>query len=95
MSDADDHASAGIRPPAGLVLGLLVVLTLFTGLIGVKSGTGGLANFVSIRNLQVLVHEGTIPGVVALGMLLVIISCGIDLSAGSVIALVKVVTMQT
>ena len=41
-----------------------------------------------------LVHEGTIPAVVALGMLLVIISGGIDLSVGSVVALVTVVTMQ-
>ena len=33
--------------------------------------------------------------VVALGMLVIIISGGIDLSVGSVVALVTVVTMQT
>jgi ribose transport system permease protein len=73
------------------VLGLLAVLTLFVVLIGVK---GELHNFLSVRNLQVLVHEGTIPAVLALGMLLVIVSGGIDLSVGSVVALVTVVTMQ-
>jgi ribose transport system permease protein len=45
--------------------------------------------------VQLLARDGTIPGLVALGMLLVIISGGIDLSVGSVVALVTVVTMQT
>src|SRR5947209_10009459 len=88
-------APTGFRLPTALsgpLLGLLGVLTLFIVLIGVK---GELGSFLSLRNLQVLVHEGTIPGVVALGMVMVIISGGIDLSVGSVIALVTVVTMQT
>jgi ribose transport system permease protein len=83
-----------LRLPAavtGPLIGLIAVLALFIVLIGIK---GGLANFLSVRNLQVLVHEATIPGVVALGMLLVIISGGIDLSVGSILALVTVVTMQ-
>src|SRR5262249_47306345 len=63
----------------------------FIVLIGVK---GELHNFLSLRNLQVLVHEGTIPAVAALGALIIIISGGIDLSVGSVIALTTVVTMQ-
>lgn len=75
---------------SGPLLGLLAVLALFIVLIGIK---GELHNFLSPRNLQVLVHEGTIPAVVALGMLMVIVSGGIDLSVGSVLALVTVVTM--
>lgn len=75
----------------GPVVGLLGVLGLFVLLIGLK---GGLANFLSLRNLQVLVHEGTIPAVAALGMLLIIISGGIDLSLGSVMALVTVAAMR-
>src|SRR5262249_41137303 len=78
--------------PAGPYIGLVAVFLLFVILISLK---GGLATFLSFRNLQLLLHEGTIPGLVALGMLLVIISGGIDLSVGSVIALVTVVTMQT
>ncbi len=78
--------------PTGPYLGLLVVIVLFVVLIGFK---GGLEKFLSFRNLQLIFHESTIPGIVALGMLLVIISGGIDLSVGSVIALVTVATMQT
>jgi len=81
----------GLASLSGPVLGLIAVLALFVVLIGVK---GELHNFLSARNLQVLVHEGTIPAVLALGMLLVIVSGGIDLSVGSVVALVTVVTMQ-
>lgn len=99
MSVADAPVTAA-EPPSllrrlstlsGPVLGLIAVLGLFVILIGVK---GELHQFLSKSNLQVLFHEGTIPAVVALGMLLVIVSGGIDLSVGSVVALVTVVTMQ-
>jgi ribose/xylose/arabinose/galactoside ABC-type transport system permease subunit len=76
---------------SGPVLGLAAVFVLFTLLIGLK---GELGSFLSYGNLKVLVHEGTIPAVLALGMLLVIISGGIDLSVGAVVALVTVVTMR-
>lgn len=84
-----------LRIPAllsGPVLGLLAVLGLFVLLMALK---GDLSSFLSISNVQVLVHEGTIPAIVALGMLLVILSGGIDLSVGSILALVTVVMMQT
>jgi ribose transport system permease protein len=81
----------GLSVLSGPVIGLLTVLGLFIILIGLK---GELGHFLSLRNLQVLVQEGTIPAVVALGALLVIVSGGIDLSVGSVVALVTVVTMQ-
>jgi ribose transport system permease protein len=98
MSVAEPALQSDLRTPwrglfalSGPVLGLITVLGLFIVLIGLK---GELHNFLSLGNLQVLVHEGTIPAVVALGMLLVIVSGGIDLSVGSVVALVTVVTMQ-
>lgn len=77
--------------PAGPWVGFVGVLVLFTLLIGLK---GGLGTFLSLGNLEVLLHEGTIPAVVGLGMLLVLISGGIDLSVGAVVALVTVVTMR-
>lgn len=76
----------------GPYVGLLAVFLLFVVLINAR---GELDKFLSFSNLQLLLHEGTIPAIVALGMLLVIISGGIDLSVGSVVALVTVVTMQT
>jgi len=77
--------------PSGPVLGLIGVLVLLLILVGIK---GELGNFLKAGNLRVLVHEGTIPAVLSLGMLLVIISGGIDLSVGAVVALVTVVTMR-
>lgn len=76
---------------SGPVLGLLAVLVLFVLLIGVK---GELGSFLSFSNLQVLARDNSIRGVVALGMLLIVVSGGIDLSVGSVLALVTVVAMQ-
>lgn len=96
-----DLTDAGVVPRrrfrlptiSGPVLGLAIVLTLFIVLIGLKD-PHQLKNFLSLRNLQVLLLECTVPGVVALGMLLIMISGGIDLSAGSVVALVTVVAMR-
>ncbi len=76
---------------SGPLLGLVGVMLFFTVLIGIN---GELASFISYGNVRVLVHEGTIPGVLALGMLLVIITGGIDLSIGAVVALVTVITMR-
>jgi len=73
------------------VIGLAAVFVLFTVLVGIN---GELASFLSPGNLRVLIHEGTIPAIIALGMLLVIITGGIDLSVGAVVALVTVVTMR-
>ncbi|MFO0802329.1 MAG: ABC transporter permease [Gemmataceae bacterium] len=77
--------------PAGPWVGFFGVFALFSLLIGMK---GGLGTFWSAGNAGVLVHEATIPAIVGLGMLLVLISGGIDLSVGAVVALVTVVTMK-
>jgi ribose transport system permease protein len=77
--------------PAGPWVGFFGVFALFSLLIGLK---GGLGTFWSAGNAGVLVHEATIPAIVGLGMLLVLISGGIDLSVGAVVALVTVVTMK-
>ena len=87
----DAPATPKLPLPSGPALGLIGVMALFLILIGVK---GELASFLSLGNLRVLVHEGTIKGVIALGMLLIIITGGIDLSVGAVVALVTVVTMR-
>jgi ribose transport system permease protein len=73
------------------LFGLLVVLGVFLVLFSLR---GELGKFVSLSNAQVLIHGHTFLAVAALGMLVVIISGGIDLSTGSVVALVTVATMQ-
>jgi ribose/xylose/arabinose/galactoside ABC-type transport system permease subunit len=77
--------------PSGPVLGLLGVLSLFVILIAWE---GKLSYFLRLENLQILLHRNSVIAVAALGMLLVIVSGGIDLSVGSVVSLVTVVTMQ-
>ena len=63
----------------GPLIGLLAVYGLFA-LIGPDS-------FTSARTLETMARQTAIVGTAALGMTLVIIAGGIDLSAGSVIAL--------
>ena len=48
-------------------------------------------SFPTLKNLELIVRQSTIVGITALGMTLVIISGGIDLSVGSIVALVTVV----
>jgi ribose/xylose/arabinose/galactoside ABC-type transport system permease subunit len=74
------------------LIGLAVVLLLFSWLL---SRRGELDTFLGLGNLQLLLHVNSVAAVLALGMLLVIVSGGIDLSVGSVVALVSVVAMQT
>jgi ribose transport system permease protein len=89
MSEAERRASWRLSGPA---LGLLALVTVFVVLLWWR---GQLAEFASLSNLKVVLHGKSFLTVASLGMLLVIVSGGIDLSVGSVMALVTVVTMQT
>jgi ribose/xylose/arabinose/galactoside ABC-type transport system permease subunit len=73
------------------MLGLLTLLLLFMLLLALR---GQFGSFFSLDNIRTLLHKNSINAVAALGMLLIIVSGGIDLSVGSVMALVTVVTMQ-
>ncbi len=68
------------------LLGLIAVIILFAVL------TGSPDSYLSATNLRVVLAQTVIVAVGALGMTLIIISGGIDLSVGSVIALTSVVT---
>ena len=64
----------------GPVLALVAVVALF----GLADGRH---SFLTWRNLQIVSNHSTIVGVAALGMTIIIIGGGIDLSAGAAIAL--------
>src|SRR3954469_20370126 len=68
----------------GVLVGLAVVLGVFGALIGPQ--------FFRAANLELVARQTAIVCVAALGMTMVIVSGGIDLSVGSVIALSTVVT---
>src|ERR1051326_8952439 len=82
--------SARISNRFAPAFGPVLVLLLFAGLLAAK---GDLHRFLAFSNIQSMVHQSIIQGIVALGMLLIIISGGIDLSVGSVVALVTVAAM--
>jgi ribose transport system permease protein len=68
------------------LLGLIAVTALFAIL------TGAPERYLSATNLRVVLAQTVIVAIAALGMTVIIISAGIDLSVGSSIALSSVVT---
>ncbi|NQZ56995.1 MAG: ABC transporter permease [Lentisphaeraceae bacterium] len=66
-------------------IGLIFVLLVFLIFISVKD-PDKLDIFFSMKNFQTVFKQSVIVGIAALGMTLVIISGGIDLSAGSTLA---------
>ena len=88
-----DTGRAGLRGTLGWVwtvfgpfLGLVLVSLLFAFL------TRDSGSFLSVYNWRTIAVQTVIVGTAALGMTIIIISGGIDLSVGSIVALVTVVT---
>jgi ribose transport system permease protein len=75
--------SGSVGRNLGLVLALLV-------LVIVGAVTAG-ETFTSVNNLLTILRQASIIGVISIGMTLVIIAGGIDLSVGSVMGLASVV----
>lgn len=71
------------------LLGLVLVFIFFAVMVPVKTGR---QTFLSASNYEVMLLQTAVVGIAALGMTLIIISGGIDLSVGSNIALVTVAT---
>src|SRR4051812_39329675 len=78
--------------PSGSALGLLALMLLFMALLAWR---GQFSRFFDPVNLKGLLHENSAHAVAGLGLFLIILSGGIDLSVGSVVALVTVVAMQS
>jgi ribose transport system permease protein len=72
---------------AGTFLALLVIFGFFTVLVPDV--------FPTMRNIEQIFRQTAIVGVGAMGMTLIMIAGGIDLSVGSLIALVTVVVAKT
>jgi ribose/xylose/arabinose/galactoside ABC-type transport system permease subunit len=75
-----------IASVAGPVLGLAFVIVVFTALVG--------PSFLSPDNVQLITRQTAVLCAAALGMTMVIVAAGIDLSVGSVVALTTVVIAQ-
>src|SRR5213594_4981053 len=70
----------------GPVLGLVLVIVIFAILIGAPE------KYLSLKNFRTVLAQTVIVGIGAIGMTMIIISGGIDLSVGSAIALTGVIT---
>ena len=71
------------------VSGLLFVFFILLGLIFIFV-PDNIDNFLSMQNLKTILKQTVIVGIGALAMTMIIVSGGIDLSAGSVVALTAV-----
>ena len=71
----------------GITLSLIILVVVFTVAASMRQ-----VDFLATYNVQTMASQSVIIGLGAVGMTLIIISGGIDLSAGSVIALSMVVT---
>ena len=67
---------------AGTLIGLLIIAGTFSFLT---------PNFLTIPNILIILQQSSINAAIALGMTLVIISGGIDLSVGSVAAIAAII----
>src|SRR6476659_7839266 len=72
----------------GPLIGLVFVFALFAGLVHVVPGA---QRFANTGNLELMLRQTAVVGTAALGMTLIIISGGIDLSVAANIALSTVV----
>src|SRR5439155_2214501 len=72
----------------GPLLGLLAVFTFFFIAVWVHTGRN---SFATRDNLQTIALQSAIVGMATLGMTMIIVSGGIDLSMGSTVALTSVV----
>src|ERR1051325_4941033 len=70
------------------LLGVTFVFALFALLVPLKTGRH---TFVTLSNLELMLRLTAVVGTAAIGMALIIIAGGIDLSAGPVIALTTVI----
>lgn len=82
MPDAGNSRLRGWADKVGPLLGLLLVVVLFSAL---RPQT-----FATVDNAQLILLQSCVVGMAALGMTLIIVSGGIDLSVGSNIALCTV-----
>ena len=82
MTAGSTSALRRVAPYAGLALVVLVFAIL----------TGAPAQYLSVPNLRIVLAQTVIVAIGAVGMTMVIVSGGIDLSVGSTIALTSVAT---
>ncbi len=86
MTDQSPSTTRTWLARLGPFLGLLAVIAIFAVM------TDSPEQYLSVRNFRIVVAQTVIVALGAIGMTMIMVSGGIDLSVGSVIALTGVVT---
>ena len=86
MTDLSPSTTRTWLARLGPFLGLLAVIAIFAVM------TDSPEQYLSVRNFRIVVAQTVIVALGAIGMTMIMVSGGIDLSVGSVIALTGVVT---
>ncbi|ADU36850.1 ABC transporter permease subunit [Variovorax paradoxus] len=86
--------AAGVLQRLGMLPALLILYVVFWGLTVYVSGDGG-SNFATTANTMNILRQVSINLVLAAGMTFVILTAGIDLSVGSMLAVSAVLGMLT
>ena len=71
-------------------LGLLIFIVLISVAVQLRNPA-----FLTLRNINALLTNTSILGIMAVGMMLVLVTRGIDLSVGSIVAFTGMVTALT
>jgi len=72
--------------------GILLVLAGMSALLAVLTIDGGVSIFLKFRNIVNILRQSSVIGIIALGVTYVIITGGIDLSSGSLVAMIGVIS---
>ncbi len=72
--------------------GILLVLAGMSALLAVLTIDGGSSIFLRFRNIVNILRQSSVIGIIALGVTYVIITGGIDLSSGSLVAMIGVIS---
>ena len=81
------------RPSIGAFMNKYGIVVIFVGLCIIMSIVS--PAFRSMRNVTNVIRQVSIIGIVSMGVTFCIITTGIDLSSGSMIALISVVVAST
>ena len=85
------RSSSGTRTsrPLSIFVGFVVIIVI---LQLITQGTSRFPTFISPVNLLNILQQVGVPGIIAVGMTIVMISGGIDLSVGMLASLVSIIT---
>src|SRR6056297_2189069 len=72
--------------------GILLVLIGMSILLSILTYDDGVSIFLKFRNLVNVLRQSAVIGIIALGVTYVIITGGIDLSSGSLVAMIGVIS---